>query len=129
MQFYKIWDFEIPTPWNDVIMEFINVFFLICLENLSKTTYSIETLQTDSLFKVLSNMQISKNHGTRNNDVITKNNGNNRKIGTSAKPNKIYIVAKVLLRAIQKCNFYWIWATVPNVMDIYVKFTITTHHK
>ena len=37
---------------------------------------------------------------------------------------KIYIVQKVLMRAIQKCNFYWIWATVSKVMGIYVKF----HH-
>ena len=46
---------------------------------------------------------------------------------TSAERNKIYIVGKVLMRAIQKCNFYWISATVLNVMSIYVKFTKTTH--
>ena len=32
IQFYKIWDFQITTTWNDVII----VFFLICLENLPK---------------------------------------------------------------------------------------------
>ena len=31
---------------------------------------------------------------------------NNGKMRTSAEPNKMYIVGKVLMRAIQKCNFY-----------------------
>ena len=48
-------------------------------------------------------------------------------MGNSAEPNKIYIVGKVLMRATQKCNFYWIWATVSKVKGIYVKFTKTTH--
>ena len=30
----------------------------------------------------------------------------NGKMRTSAEPNKIYIVRKVLMRAIQKCTFY-----------------------
>ena len=51
----------------------------------------------------------------------------NSKMRTLSEPNKIYIVRKVLKRAIQKCNFYWIWATVSKVMGIYVKFTKTTH--
>ena len=37
-------------------------------------------------------------------------------------PNKIYIIRKDLMKVIQKCNFYFIWATVSNVMGIYVKF-------
>ena len=41
---------------------------------------------------------------------------------TSAKPNKLYIIRKVLMRAIQKCNLYWIWATMSKVMGIFVKF-------
>ena len=41
---------------------------------------------------------------------------------TSKEPNKIYIVRKVLMRAIQKCNIFLIWATVSKVMGIYVKF-------
>ena len=41
---------------------------------------------------------------------------------TSMEPNKIYIVRKDLIKVIQKCNFYWIWATVSKVMAIYVKF-------
>ena len=41
---------------DDVII----VFFLIFLYNLPKTTCSTETLQADSLFKVLQNMQIWK---------------------------------------------------------------------
>ena len=71
IQFYTIWDFQIPATWNDVIMNLSLCFFLICLENLPKTIYSIETLQTDSLFKIPQNMQICKfeNHVTRN-DVI-----------------------------------------------------------
>ena len=40
---------------------------------------------------------------------------------------KIYSVRKVLMRAIQKLNFYWIWVTVLKVMGIYAKFAITTH--
>ena len=39
----------------------------------------------------------------------------------SAKPNKLYIIRKVLMRAIQKCILYWIWATTSKVMGIYVK--------
>ena len=31
---------------------------------------------------------------------------NERKMWTSEEPNKIYIVGKVLMRAIEKCNFY-----------------------
>ena len=31
---------------------------------------------------------------------------NNGKMRTSVETNKIYIVGKVLMRAIQKCNFY-----------------------
>ena len=46
---------------------------------------------------------------------------------TLEKRNKTYIVQKVLVRAIQKCNFYWIWATVSKVMGIYVKFTKTKY--
>ena len=44
------------------------------------------------------------------------------KMRTCAEPNKIYIVRIVLLRAIQKYNFYWTWATVSKVIGIYVKF-------
>ena len=68
------------------------------------------------------------------NDVIMmslpktmENNGNNGKTRTLAEPNKLYIVQKFFMRAIQKCRFYWIWTTVSNVMGIYVKFTMTTH--
>ena len=51
----------------------------------------------------------------------------NGKMRTSAEPNKIYIVPNVLMRTIQKCKFYWIWATVSKVMGIIAKFTKTTH--
>ena len=54
---------------------------------------------------------------------LPKTMENNGKMRTRAEPN---IVRKVLMRAIEKYNFYWIWATVSKVMDIYVKFTITT---
>ena len=56
------------------------------------------------------------NNKRRHNDVITKNNG---KIRTSAKPNKIYIIWKLLMRAIQKCAFYWIWATVCQILALF----------
>ena len=52
------------------------------------------------------------NNKWRHGDVVTKNNG---KIRTSAKPNKLYITRNVLTTAIQKCTFYWIWATVSRV--------------
>ena len=52
---------------------------------------------------------------------------NNGKMRTSAEPNKIYIVGKVFMKAIQKCSFYLILATVSKVMGIYVKFTATNH--
>ena len=46
---------------------------------------------------------------------------------TSSDSKKIYIIWKVLRKAIPKCNFYWFWATVSKGMGIYVKFTKTTH--
>ena len=68
-----------------------------------------------------------KNHVTRN-DVIMmslpKTMEDNKKMRISAEPNKIYINQKVLMRAIQKCEF----ETLSKVMGIYVKFTKTTHH-
>ena len=55
----------------------------------------------------------------RHNDVITKNNG---KIQTSAKPNKWYIIQKVMMRAFRKCSLYCNWVTDWKVMFILVKF-------
>ena len=49
------------------------------------------------------------------NDVMTKNNG---KIRTSAKPSKLYLVRKVLIRAIQKCTF---------LLNLNHDLTMTTH--
>ena len=114
IQFNKIWYFQIPTAWNDVIM-MSSLWFLCLYKNLSKTTYSFETLQADSLSKVLQNIQIWKpcDNKWRHNDV----NGNNGKMRTSAEPNKIYIVWKVLMKAIKKCEVYWIWGTVSNRME------------
>ena len=68
------------------------------------TTYRIETWQPDSSFKVTQNIQIWKpcDKKWRHNDIITKNN---RKMRTSAKPNKLYIIQKVLMRAIQNILF------------------------
>ena len=72
-----------------------------------KTTCIIETLQADSPFKVLQKCKF-ENHVTRN-DVIMmslpKTMEDNGKMRTSAEPKKIYIVRKVLMRAIQRCNF------------------------
>ena len=42
------------------------------------------------------------------------------KIRTSAKPNKIYIIRKVLIRAIQKCTFIE-FEPVSKAMGIFVK--------
>ena len=66
-----------------------------------------------------------ENHVTRNDFImmsLPKTMENNGKMRTSMEPNKIYIVRKDLMKVIQKCNFYWIWATVSKVMGIYVKF-------
>ena len=62
-----------------------------------------------------------ENHVTRN-DVIMTSLPKQWKVRTSAKPNKLYIIRKVLMRAIQKCTFYWNWVTMSKVMGIYVKF-------
>ena len=72
------------------------------------TISSIETLQANSPFKVV---QIYKfeNRLTRNNVIMTslpKTMKDNGKVRTLKEPNKIYIVRKVLRRAIQKCLFY-----------------------
>ena len=97
--------------------------FLNLSIKLPKTTYRIETWQADSSFKVPQNMQIWKpcDKKWRHNDIITKNNG---KMRTFAKPNKLYITRKVLMRAIQKRTFHWIWATMSKAMGIYVNFGI-----
>ena len=42
---------------------------------------------------------------SRHNDVIAQNNGNNGKMRTSAQPNKIYIIGKVLMRATRNVIF------------------------
>ena len=39
----------------------------------------------------------------RHNDVITKNNV---KIRTTVKPDKLYIIRKIMMKAFQKCNFF-----------------------
>ena len=51
----------------------------------------------------------------RHNDLITENN---RKIGTSEKPTKLYIIRKVLTRTIQKCRFCQIWTFSSKGMGI-----------
>ena len=69
---------------------------------------SIEILQGDGPFRVLQNMQF-ENHVTKN-DVIMmslpKTMENDRKMRTSVKTKEIYIVRKILMRAVQTCNFY-----------------------
>ena len=66
-------------------------------------------------------MQVWKPCDTKwhHDDIISKNN---RKMRISAKPNKLYIVRKVLMRGTQKCRFYWIWAFMSKVMGIFVTF-------
>ena len=51
----------------------------------------------------------------RHDDVITENN---RKMQTSKKSVKLYIIQKVLMRAIEKCKFYKIWVILSKVMGI-----------
>ena len=46
---------------------------------------------------------------------------------TLAEPNKIYIVGKVLMRAIKKCIFIEFEPLCQKLMDIYIKFTKITH--
>ena len=98
-----------------------------------KTTCSIQILKADSLFKV-PQMCKFENHVTRN-DVIMMSLPNNEKqwknadLGGTKQYIYIYIVGKVLMRAIENCNFieFEPLATVSKVMGIYVKFAMTTH--
>ena len=69
-------------------------------------------------------------HG-RDNDVITKTLG---KFGPPRNETKLYIIRKVMMRAFQKCNFYFSWVTESKVMankvkfwPILVDFTMTSH--
>ena len=112
------------TSWWRHHCVFLNLFV-----NLSKTTCSIETLQADSPSNVLQNMQIWKScdQKWRHNGVITKNNRKQWKNADLGGTKQNIYRWKGLMRAIQKCYFYWIWATVSKVMGIYVKFTKTTH--
>ena len=63
---------------------------------------------------------------------LPKTMENNGEMRTSAKPKKLYINRKVLMRATQKCTSYWIWATMSKVVGIFVKFwqffTMPAHH-
>ena len=50
-----------------------------------------------------------ENHVTRNDDImmsLPKTMENNRKMRASAEPNKLHIVQKVLMTAVQKCKVY-----------------------
>ena len=84
------------------------MFFFNLSIKLAKDNLQPETLQADSLFKVPKICKF-ENHVTRN-DVIMmslpKTMENNVKMRASAEPNKLYIIRKVLMRALQKCNFY-----------------------
>ena len=70
-----------------------------------------------------------ESHVTRNDVIMAslpKTMKNNGKMRTSAEPNKIYIVGKVLMRAIQNVIFIE-FDPLDQVMGNYVKFTKTTH--
>ena len=71
-------------------------------------TYRIETWQLIVHLKIHETCRF-ESHVTRN-DVIMmslpKTMENNGEMRTSAKPNKLYIIRKVLMGAIQKCTFY-----------------------
>ena len=129
VQFYKIWDFQIPTTWNDVMMTSPLCFSWFLYKTCQRQPAAFKLCR---LIIHLTFYKICKfeSHVTRNDFImmsLLKTMENNGKMRTSGEPNKIYIVGKVLMRAIQKCNFYWIWATVSKVMCIHVKFTKTTH--
>ena len=47
---------------------------------------------------------------------------NNGKIWTSAKPDKLYISKKLMMKASRKCNFYCNWMTDSKAMAIQVEF-------
>ena len=68
---------------------------------MTREIYSIETFQPNSLWYVSQNMQIWKPCDKKlcHNDVISKNN---RKVQTSEKPVKLYIIQKVLMIAINQ---------------------------
>ena len=66
-------------------------------------------------------------HVTRNDVRMTslpKQWNNNGEMRASAKPNKLHIIRKVLMRAIWKCTFYWIWATMSKVIGVLSNFGI-----
>ena len=63
------------------------------------------------------------------NDVIPKTMANNGKMRTSTESHKMYIFCKVLMRAIQKCNFIEfeplcqkLWAFMSNLPSPLTKY-------
>ena len=69
------------------------------------------------------------NNKWRHNDIITKNNG---KIRTSVKPNKLYVIRKVLIRAIQNVlsiEFVPLWKSYGHFGQIlaFLRFPLTKY--
>ena len=106
----QIWDFQIPATWNDVMM----TPPLFLSESVHKTCQRQPTAL--KLFRLIFHKICKFENHVIWNDIIMmsllKTMEKQWEMQTSAEPNEIYIVWKVLMRAIQKCNFYWIWATL-----------------
>ena len=110
IQFHNIYDFPISATSNDVMITsslcFSQFVFKTCQSQ--PITLKLCKLIVYPKFHKICKFQ---NHVTRNEVImmsLPKAIENNRKMRTSAKPNKLYIARKVLMRAIQKCNFYGI---------------------
>ena len=111
--FYKIWEFQVPMT------------LLLCFSQFVCKTCQRQpaALKLCRLIVHLMFYKICKfeSHVTRNDVVmasLAKTIENNGKMQTSVEPSKIYIAGKVLMRAIQKCYFYWILADMSKVMGI-----------
>ena len=77
-------------------LEFYVIIFLLDHHNNIPKVYKICKFENDATRNDIIMMSLPK---------IMENNG---KMWISSKLNKMYIVRKVLMRAIQKCNFYLI---------------------
>ena len=97
MEFHKIWDFQIPTTWNDFMMT-----SSLCFSESAHKTCQRQTTEL-KLCKLIVQSKFHKickfeNHVTRN-DVImmslSKTMKNNGELRTSAKPYKLYTNRKV----------------------------------
>ena len=107
IQCYNISDFQIQTTLNDVMM-MLSLCFLFVYKTCQRQPAALKLCRLTVHLKLYNICKFESN--VTRNDVIMmslpKTMENNGKMRTSAEPNKIYIVGKVLMRAVQKCNFY-----------------------